>query len=385
MPLTAGDCHVDADIRRAETLPAAAFRDPGVLAQELETVFRRSWLLLPEGSGDDPRPLEEQVASRGARVPVSLNGRPLFLQRGWDDDELRLFPNTCTHAWYPLVLGASRGPTLVCAQHGRKFDCTGRYVSQTGFPRDLPDFPRPCDHLASLGVASWRRMLFAHLGPADARSFAAAFAEIDASLAQLPVSGDRVPSCEVREIAGNWKQHAWNYLDRFHIAFVHRPPGGLADAIDLASYKTELYDDAVLQWVYAAKPEDGFDPAHLPARFADPAGRRVFALWWFVWPNLTLNFYPWGLSVNCYQPIEGRPDATRFLWYQWAHDPAKHAQRDRRWLSSQVDAEDVDALAQVSRGLRSGFAPRGRFAPNDEQGPHWFHRKVAAQVWGDRA
>ncbi len=380
MPLTAEHCHVDEDIRRAETLPARAFIDPEFLERELETVFRTSWQLLPEARGDDPRPLDEQVASRGTRVPVSLLGRPLFLQRGWDDDTLRAFPNTCTHAWFPLVLGASRGPTLVCGQHGRRFDCTGRFVSQPGF-QGVEGFPRDCDHLTSLPVAAWRRMMFLNLDPA-ARSFAASWAEIDASLAQLPTPTDRLPSAEVREIAGNWKQHAWNYLDRFHIGYVHRPPGGLADAIELGSYTTELHEDSVLQWVYAANPDDGFDPAWLPERFRDAKnGRRVFALWWFVWPNLTLNFYPWGLSVNVYQPIPGRPDATRFLWYQWAIDREKHAERDKRWLSSQVDAEDVDALAQVSRGLRSGFAPRGRFAPDDEQGPHWFHQKVARAVF----
>jgi choline monooxygenase len=379
MPLTAEQCHVDADIRRAETLPAAAFIEPEFLARELETVFRTSWQLIPE-RGDDPRPLEEQVASRGTRVPVSLLGRPLFLQRGWDDDQLRAFPNTCTHAWFPLVLGTDRGPTLVCGQHGRRFDTTGRFISQPGF-KDAPEFPRACDHLTSLPVATWRRMVFANLDPA-ARPFTDTFAEIDASLAAMPSPVERLPSAEVREIAGNWKQHAWNYLDRFHIGYVHRPPGGLADAVDLGSYTTELYDDSVLQWVYAAKPEDGFDPSWLPERFHDPKGRRVFALWWFVFPNLTLNFYPWGLSVNVYQPVPGRPDATRFIWYQWAIDQAKHAERDKRWLSSQVDAEDVDALAQVSRGLRSGFAPRGRFAPNDEGGPHWFHAKVARSVFG---
>lgn len=376
--LTADECRVDADIRRAETLPPAAFVDPAFLECEMDTVFRASWQLLPETGGEDPRPLEEQVASRGTRVPVSLHGRPLFLQRGWDDDELRLFPNTCTHAWFPLVLGASRGPTLVCGQHGRKFDCTGRFVSQAGFGKDVVDFPRACDHLTPLGVRAWRRMLFANL--AGASDFGRAFAEVDASLARMP-DGQRGET-QLRTIAGNWKQHAWNFLDRYHIAFVHRPPGGLADAIDLGSYQTELYDDSVLQWVYAANPDDGFDPAWLPERFHDAKGRRVFALWWFVFPNLALNFYPWGLSVNAYQPIAGRPDATSFYWAQWAIDREKYAQRDRRWLSSQVDAEDVDALAHVSRGLRSGFAPRGRFAPNDEQGAHWFHRKVSHAVFG---
>jgi choline monooxygenase len=377
--VTRDDCHVDEDIRRAEGLPPATFADRDFLDRELATIFRRSWLVVPE-HGDDPRPLDEQLAARGSRVPVTVLGRPLFLQRGWDDDALRAFPNTCTHAWYPLVLGASRGPTLVCGQHGRRFDCTGRFVSQQGFPADMPGFPRACDHLEALQVAAWRRLTFVAMS-AQVPALGELLAEVDASLAKMPTTFERL-SAEVREIAGNWKQHSCNYLDHFHIGFVHRAPGGLADAIDLGSYTTEIHEHgAVLQWVYARDPADGFDPAWLPERFQDAKGRRVFALWWFVFPNLALSFYPWGLSVNVYQPVPERPDATRFVWYQLALDRAKHAERDRRWLSSQVDAEDVDALAQVSRGLRSGFAHRQRFAPEHEQALHWFHRHVARGVW----
>ena len=375
------DCHVDDDIGRAEGLPAAAFTDRGFLERELATIFAASWQIVPE-RGDDPRPLDEQVSVRGARVPVTVLDRPLFLQRGWDDDTLRAFPNTCTHAWYPLVLGPTRGPTLVCAQHGRRFDCTGRFVSQQGFGDHLAEFPRPCDSLTALPVAIWRRLAFVSLDP-RAAPLAGVLAPIDASLARMPAMPERM-SVEHRDVAGNWKQHAWNYLDPFHIAFVHRAPGGLADAVDLATYTTELHGDSVLQWVYARDPADGFDPAWLPERFADPK-RRVFALWWFVFPNLALNFYRLGLSVNVYLTLLDRPDATRFSWYQLAFDRAKHAERDRRWLSAQVDAEDVDALAQVSRGARSGFAPRGRFAPDHERAAHWFHRAVARARCGARS
>jgi choline monooxygenase len=376
MALNASEFAVDDDIRRAETLPAAAFVERDFLARELETVFRRTWQFVPERDSDDRRPLIEQLASRGTRLPFSLLGRPLFFQRGWDDDQLRCFPNTCTHAWFPLVLGPSRGPTLVCGQHGRRFDCEGRFLSQQGFGKETPDFPRPCDHLTSLPVTEWRGHVFANLDP-QAPPLAQTMAEVDASVARFPRELTRAAAPgEVRDVPGNWKQHVWNYLDRFHIGFIHRPPGGLADAVDLGSYKTELYSDSVLQWVYASKAEDGFDPAHLPERFADPKGRRVFALWWYVLPNLTLNYYPWGLSVNVYQPVPERPDTTKFLWYHYVLDATKYEQRDRRWLSAQVDAEDIDALAQVERGLRSGMAPRGRFAPTEETGPHWFHRKV---------
>ncbi len=167
-------------------------------------------------------------------------------------------------------------------------------------------------------------------------------------------------------------------MDRFHITFIHKAPGGLADAIDLASYHTELYPFSALQWVYARDPRLGVDPRLLPDSFHDISKpeRRVFALWWFVFPNMTFNFYPWGLSVNVYAPVPRKPQRTMFYWYHYVLDEEKYERRNETWLSEQVDREDIDAIAQTSRGAESGFAPRGRFAPGEEEGPHWFHRLV---------
>jgi choline monooxygenase len=207
-------------------------------------------------------------------------------------------------------------------------------------------------------------------------------APVRASLGKLPFAKlRRQPrEQEVRELPGNWKQHAWNYMDQLHIPFIHAKPGGLSDAVDLATYRTELHGQAALQWACARKAEDGFDPALLPKAFR--GAQRVFALWWFVFPNLTLNFYPWGLSVNLYAPVPGEPQRTRFHWYHYAWDEAKYAEREDRWMLQAVDDEDVDALTQVARGARSGLAVRGRFAPRGEEGPHWFHRAVYEGVFG---
>ena len=37
--------------------------------------------------------------------------------------------------------------------------------------------------------------------------------------------------------------------------------------------------------------------------------------------------------------------------------------------------------SQVSRNINSKFAPRGRFAPKEEVGPHWFHRLVYQTIF----
>ena len=377
--LVRDDFFVDPDIARAESLPSTAFTRNAFLEEELRTVFQGSWLLLPEADHvENGDPKFTGVPDRpGARVPLSVLGKPLFLQRDLDK-RLLCFPNVCTHAWHPLVDKATSGGSIICPQHGRKFGLNGKFLSHQGFEH-LKDFPRESDHLKALSVQRESPFVFVCLGQP--------FATLEDFLGKMKES---IPGIDFRNLErkhagndtrlvdGNWKQHAWNYMDNYHIRFVHKGPQGLSGAIDLSSYHTELYDYSSLQWAYARNPDHGFDPKLLASRFQDPRNptKRVFALWWFIFPNLTLNFYPWGLSVNQYMPVPGNPHKTLFHWYKYALDAEKFQKRDKFWLGDQVDMEDIEAISLVNKGVESELAPRGRFAPKEETGPHWFHRLI---------
>jgi len=382
--LSTREFFVDPEITRAESLPSSAFVDPEFLDLELGTIFAHTWLLAPQESNSQSSPatLTDSVEKTGSRVPFNLLGKPLFLQRG-QRGKLSCFPNVCTHAWHPLVESSSIGGTVICPQHGRQFDNEGRFVAQAGFGK-MKGFPRKSDNLRNVHVAEWGPWIFVSTGEPLA-SFQEFVEKVQQSIPGIKLESlkrQRVEG-EVREVEGNWKQHAWNYMDNFHIRFVHKGPGGLAGVIDLSSYRTELYKLSALQWAYARDEQNSFDPRLLADRFRDTKNpsKRVFALWWFIFPNMTLNFYPWGLSVNVYMPIPGKPDKTLFLWFQYALDEEKFQRRNSTWLSEQVDAEDIEAINLVSTGAKSGFAPRGRFAQREETGPHWFHRLVYETVF----
>ena len=381
--LSTREFFVDPEITRAESLPSSAFVDLEFLDLELGTIFAHTWLLAPQESNSQNSlaALTDSLGKTGSRVPFNLLGKPLFLQRG-QHGKLSCFPNVCTHAWHPLVESSSIGGTIICPQHGRQFDNEGRFVAQAGFEK-MEGFPKKSDNLRNVHVDEWGPWIFVSTG--EPLAYFREFVE----KVQQSIPGIRLESLrrrrvdgEVREVDGNWKQHAWNYMDNFHIRFVHKGPGGLADAIDLSSYRTELYKFSALQWAYARDEENGFEHRLLADRFREGKdnSKRVFALWWFIFPNTTLNFYPWGVSVNVYMPIPGKPDRTRFLWYQYALDEDKFRHRNSTWLNEQVDAEDIEAISLVSAGAKSGFARRGRFAPNEETGPHWFHRLVYETV-----
>lgn len=367
---------VDEDIKKAYTLPPEAYSSKEFLELELQTIFKNSWLCVPRLSGSE-------IEKNGAGVPFEFLGKPLFLQKDFRGS-LRCFPNVCTHKWHTLVSKPSIHKNISCPYHGRSFSLDGKFVSQTG-AKTAENFPSACDNLLEFKVAKWWKLFFVSLGkPKNGPE--EILKEIKTSLAKLPLEkAKRKPhKKDVRMLHGNFLQHADNYLDYFHTLFIHAKKGGLADKIDFNSYQNgvEFYPDSCLQWCYAKNQKHGFDPSFLPDKFRDPKGeKRVYALWWFLPPNLTINVWPWGISINVYEPSAEDPLETRFWWQHYAWDEKKYKLSNKIWLNDEVDKEDVEAVKEVKSGIESGFAQRGRFMPGYENVSHWFHRWIYKKMF----
>ena len=132
-------------------------------------------------------------------------------------------------------------------------------------------------------------------------------------------------------------------------------------------YGYELQRYANLQFARARDGELAFD---LP-RSSPDFGERVAAYYYWVFPNLMLNFYPWGLSVNIVQP-QGMA-RTRVLFRAYVWDAGKLGDGAGNGLD-QVEMEDEEVVQQVQRGVQSRFYDRGRYSPSKERGVHHFHR-----------
>jgi choline monooxygenase len=166
------------------------------------------------------------------------------------------------------------------------------------------------------------------------------------------------------DVDAHWALYVENYLEGFHIPFVH---AGLNQVVDYGSYASELFRYSNLQVALAKPGESAFEP---PAGSPDH-GKRIAAYYWFVFPNLMLNFYPWGLSLNLVQPRGiGR---TRVAFRSFVHDPAKLETGAGSGLD-RVEAEDEATVQAVQRGIRSRFYRHGRYSPTRERGVHHFHR-----------
>ena len=340
---------IDEDIRRARTLPADFYRDAATFQRVRERVLARSWQLV-DGA--------ERVAAPGAVLPFTfLEGcidEPLLLARD-GAGSLRALSNVCTHRGNLLCTKEEVVQSLRCRYHGRRFALDGRFLSMPEF-ESVRDFPSAADDLPRILLDRLGPLCFAALDPAVPFESLIAPVRERTSLLRIDRLVPDPAGSRVYEIAANWLLYCDNYLEGFHVPFVH---AALAKTIDYGSYRTELFAWSSVQIAQASDREDAFE------------GGNVAAYYFFLFPNTMLNFYPWGLSLNVVVPLA--VDRTRVIYRTWVADPSRKG-RGAGGALDRVELEDEQIVEQVQRGVRSRLYERGRYSPSRETGVHHFHR-----------
>lgn len=351
---------IDPDIAKASTLSTAFYTDPEQFLLAKERLFVPSWQFI----GDT-----DLVPSPGDVYPLTLLpgylDEPLVLVSD-KDDEIRVLSNVCTHRGNLVVNEACKLAQLRCRYHGRVFDLDGRFRSMPEF-KEVANFPTAADNLFVFPIRGWGSWLFTKIWPGD--DFMDYYGDMIQRLHWLPLEKFVFRPELSREfmVKAHWALYCENYLEGFHIPFVH---AGLNSVIDYGDYTTELFRYSVLQLGIGKEGEAVFE---LPATSPDH-GKRVAAYYFFVFPNTMFNFYPWGLSVNIVQPLS--PTETRVSFLTYVADEDLYGRGAGSGLDI-VEFEDEAVVEAVQKGVRSRFYTSGRYSVTRERGTHHFHRLIA--------
>lgn len=354
---------VHPDITVAETLPGSFYSDPEAFELLREKIFANGWHWV----GD-----EGLVALSNTAYPFQLYdplvSEPLLLIRD-QNDQINCLSNVCTHRGNQLVNHQGKLRSLVCGYHGRKFQLDGRFVSMPEF-EEAKNFPRPCDDLPNFPIERLGPFLF--VGLKSSFDFTTVLNNMQERIGFLPLHEFRPTPHLNKDYVVNchWALYCDNYLEGFHIPFVH---SGLNNVLDYGHYITELYDHCNLQVGYASSGEDTFD---LPMDHPDH-GQHVAAYYYWVFPNMMFNFYPWGLSVNIVKPIS--MNKTRVSFISYVYDESKLSSGAGANIDK-VEREDEAVVEGVHKGLKSRHYTRGRFSPTRERGVHQFQRLLSEQL-----
>jgi choline monooxygenase len=347
----------DLPLERAQTIPAAWYRDPALYELERQTIFGDTWQAVGPA---------EQVAEPGSFLTAEIAGEPILVVRDLDGI-LRSFANVCRHrAALVMTEPCGTATRLRCRYHGWTYDLAGRLRGTPEFD-GVVDFTREANGLPPLAVAEWGPCVWVHAGqPTPLGDYLAPLPTRTASR----IDGLRFVARRSYDLACNWKVYVDNYLDGgYHVNTVHP---GLAGVLDYAHYRTAVFEQASVQ-TSPLKPQG-------TQMGAVRSGGE--AMYWWVFPNFMLNLYDGVMDTNVVLPLG--PDRCRviFDFYFARTDGPEAATFIERSIAvaDQIQAEDATICEEVQRGLGSRTFTTGRFSVRREAAGYHFHQLLARRL-----
>jgi len=344
---------VDFDIRTAKTLSSSYYTDES-LFQRILLLIQSKWKYIGHDSEFELNMIK----------PFQIGNEPLLVTK--DEQGYSCLSNICTHRGMILQDKVECKKTLICPYHGRTFSLDGVMKNMPEFEQAI-DFPSKNDNLNSHNLEQWNNLIFVSLNSDEKLS--KWINQISERMSFLEIDNFSYDASRERnyQIKANWALYVDNYLEGFHIPFVHKD---LNDVLDFNQYETELFEGGVLQIGIAKEGEECFK---IPSGHRD-SGRNIAAYYWWLYPNVMFNFYPWGLSLNVVSPQT--VDTTEISYYGFVRDSnllGKGAGGDL----DKVELEDQFIVESCQKGMESNNYDSGRYSPTMEKGIFHFHRMLS--------
>ena len=324
------------------TIPSKWYYENEFLDEEKKEIFLKEWQLVGSHS---------QIKNPGDVLVAEIANNPIIVSRQ-KDNTLKGFYNVCQHRGGPLAYENCSLNKLQCKYHGWVYDLNGNLKSARGFKKSelkVEDYD-----LTPVNIAEWMGQVFVNLSsnPVDLGS---QIDEIKTLVSPIDFSNYTFKFRESYEINCNWKVYMDNFLEGFHIPFVHPE---LNKVIDYKSYKTEIYDRFSLQWC----PLDSELSPY--GKSSTPEENKAF--YFTIFPNIIFNIAPGRLQTNIVEP-KGSKSCVVHFDYHFDNPEEANIEQDAEF-SEIVQQEDILICESVQKGLESNGYDQGKFSPLHEQG-----------------
>ncbi|MFT4214348.1 MAG: aromatic ring-hydroxylating dioxygenase subunit alpha [Microbacterium sp.] len=214
-------------------IPAKAYTDEEFFAHEQRAIFAQEWCWAGYA---------HWIPGVGDVKPVTIAGSPLLLVRG-ADGEINVFHNSCRHRGMVLTEEPIEVTQRIqCAYHCWSYNLDGSLAAAPYFNRERRGQPSPetRERLGLLPVRSaiWAGMVFVNLGD-DPRTFEEVAGPLIERWSYVDFDRIRLAEERVFDLEVNWKLTVENFLDFYHLPFVHPQVGPVTSCLDI--------DDVVIE------------------------------------------------------------------------------------------------------------------------------------------
>ncbi|TLY29387.1 MAG: aromatic ring-hydroxylating dioxygenase subunit alpha [Ignavibacteria bacterium] len=381
-PIAERDLTID-PLERSETIPSAWYTDPRFFEIDKQSIFAKTWQLIGH-SGRLQKP--------GDFLIGTVAGNPVILVHG-KDGSIRGFYNVCRHRGGPISIEEGGNcNALQCKYHGWTYTLEGMLRGVPQFDR-VELFDRKDYGLIPVPLDSWEGLYFVNLSGErsdDRGDLRTLLGGISERIRPVEPGAKHFYKRINYELNCNWKVYVDNYLEGYHLPYVHPE---LCNLLDYQSYVTETFGYYSLQHspltgksIYGSmKHPTGSSPTQSEPSGPSATGSSTGdpssgtsddgqAFYYFIFPNIMLNILPGRLQTNVVVPLAH--DRTKVIfdyYYDDVDSPlARRSIEEDISYSDRIQLEDAEICEHVQRGLESVAYDRGRFSVEMEKGVYHF-------------
>lgn len=353
-------------------LPAAVFKEKDVYQQECDKVFASGWASI--GCG-------QQIPKPGDILPIRIAGQSLIAIRN-KQGEIGVFHNICRHKAAPLVDEPCNKRSLVCPYHKWSFKIDGDLLSAPRYFGNDNKLMTPEDKagkgLIKVRFAVWWDIIFVNID-GQAESFEDFIKPLDERLASYPKDDIRMISTTDYSGEVNWKLAVDNFLDGYHVPFVHSQACSVESV--LGQEDLLLSDNIVgLHLPHGASAKPAKTAKQLP-HFNDlPPEKQGTQQWFGIFPNTLFFVDPCWVQTIVVKPMGETHTAESLSIYvvndEAASDEYKAEQDRLNEVLNEVNQQDIELLDKLQITRSNDIANQGHLNQAWDQVNMTFH-----QMW----
>ena len=350
------------DVSKAQTVPPDAYTSEQFFDFERRAIFDTSWLYLCHAS---------EIPNAGDYQTVTIIDEPLIVTRD-EEGSIHVLSAVCQHRGSVITDGKGTEKYLRCPYHSWTYGLDGRLLAAPSMaPGHRLEELRASICLPRLRVEIWHGMVFANFDK-KAGPLAPALTKLEAV-----VGGHRFEDLAVAEsvtlpnLPFNWKNMQENALEEYHTSYVHKgyhenAPAHLVERGSFEPGDGGIYRHAGL---LIKGGEDVPGRPTFPVIDGLPERDHGYFIFLAIPPQFFAAVYPHGLKVFRIVPQAANEMTLTisFLFPPSTIELPKFPSMLERQLEfiDLIDQEDIGSNTRIFRGLRSRFAPRGPYSPQE--------------------
>lgn len=371
----------------ASTIIPEAYRSEEFYQVEQERIWRGGWICVGYTS---------QAAQVGDTFVAKYGEQSFLITRG-KDGKLRGFHNVCRHRGSQLVCMDGNYSVIRCPYHAWGYALDGKLLGTPYFKGlDVPPeqqalfdmseakgFAKEDYPLLPVTVDCWGCFIFLNLS-ANPTPLLEWLGDLPQRLGRYPLHELKMVRRQELEIKCNWKLIAENFMEYYHLPWVHPELCNVSGFND--HYRAQGPGMYTGMCTYPLSEDEETVRLDLPAMPGLSEAEARTGYWMLIFPNVALFLLPNHLFTLLFRP-NGKSRSLECADLLVHPNVLATPDSDRKideifsfW--SMVNSQDVLAVERVQAGLESKAYPGGRMCYRFEEPVHRYQNMVIDRMVG---